>query len=164
LRDVISVSAMDKMVVAASHNRIIVSVNAGESWLKPMLSASIGMVNAATLDGDGDIWLATPEGAYRSTNAGDSWTYVRSLPLSNIVSIVYDREARRLLATGARSTSIFESADNGRTWRRRDSGWLLRDVHSFHGRVVAATAFDGIVIEPVSDATAREVRAAGGSQ
>jgi photosystem II stability/assembly factor-like uncharacterized protein len=165
LKDVISVSTMDRMVVAASHNGIIVSVNTGESWLKPSLPATISTVDSATLDGDGDIWLATREGAYRSTNAGDSWEYIRSLPLSNIVSIVYDREARRLLAAGARSTSIFESADNGRTWRRRDSGWLLRDVHSVHGRVVAATAFDGMVIEPESNGAVKEVsRVTGGSQ
>lgn len=152
-RDLVSVSVMDKMVVVAGRSKIVVSVNAGESWLTPPLNPSVGMVNAAALDGGGDIWLATPQGAFRSTNAGDSWEYVRSLPLSNIVAIEYDREAKHLLAAGARSTSIFTSADNGRTWQRRDSGWQLRDLHSVHGRVVAATAFDGIVMEPESTKT-----------
>jgi photosystem II stability/assembly factor-like uncharacterized protein len=157
-KDLVSVSVMDKMVVAAGRTNMMVSVNAGESWLTPPLNPSLGMVNAATLDGGGDIWLATPQGAFRSTNAGDSWEYVRSLPLSNIVSIEYDRETKHLLAAGARSTSIFASADNGRTWQRRDSGWQLRNLHSVHGRVVAATAFDGIVMEPESNATVEKFR------
>ncbi|PYP91692.1 MAG: transcriptional regulator [Candidatus Angelobacter sp. Gp1-AA117] len=151
LNDLVSISVQDRTVVAATRHEIIVSVNSGESWLAPKLSSSISAINAVQLDGNGNIWIAAPEGAFRSSNLGNSWEYVASLPLSNVVQLQYEHESHSVLALGSASTSIFESTDNGRTWQRNDSGWLLRDLHSAHGKLAAATAFDGVIIQPESD-------------
>jgi hypothetical protein len=44
---------------------------------------------------------------------------------------------------------IFESADAGRSWQRGpDSGYPLRHLDVIHGRILAATPFDGLIIEP----------------
>ena len=101
--------------------------------------------------------VAAREGAFRSTDACDSWQYVRALTLSNVASIQYDDENRRFLASGSGSTGIFESDDNGHSWHRTDSGWQIRDFRSVHGRLIAATAFDGIVIQPDSGSATREL-------
>jgi photosystem II stability/assembly factor-like uncharacterized protein len=164
LKDLISVSAVDTLVVAASRTAIMFSLTGGESWLMPAMTHAVTSINAARVDSDGTIWLATREGAFRSTNGGDTWDYVLSLHLADVVDIRYDQESRRLLATGAASTSIFESLDHGRTWHRTDSGWLLRNVVPANGRLVAATAFDGIVVQPESAAPITEVSRTGGNR
>ena len=156
--DLISVSAANDMVVAAGHHSVMVSVNGGESWLAPHLSQAVGSIHAVTVDDGGTIWLAAREGVFRSTNAGDSWEYMRSLPLSNVVALRYQAESHRLLAAGSASTGIYESADNGRTWRRTDAGWLLRDLHPANGRIFAATAFDGLIAEPTQGRLAANER------
>jgi len=118
------------------------------SVLPARLSEVISAINAIAVDSEGTLWIAAREGAFRSTNAGDSWQPAGTLPLSNVVSIQYDPEQHRLLAAGEASTGIFESVDRGRAWRRTDSGWPLRNLSPAHGRLIAATPFDGLVMQP----------------
>ena len=160
-RDLIGISAFDQMIVAAGRRAIFLSLDGGETWQAPRLSDSISIVNAVTLDHEGGIWIGAREGLFRSSNQGKSWDYIGTLPLANIVTIEYDAEDHRLLATGSASTSFFESSDLGRTWRRHDSGWLLRDLHPVHGRVFAATAFDGVVVQPESAGGLRQLSSSG---
>jgi photosystem II stability/assembly factor-like uncharacterized protein len=156
VKDLVGVSAAGQKVVVATRKDVMVSVDDGDNWYTPKHIDSISLINAVSLDNDGNIWVGAREGAFRTTNGGDSWEYVSSLKLSNIISIQYDEENRRFLAAGSASTSIFESTDSGRTWRRTDSGWQVRDFRSAHGRLIAATAFDGVVIQPESALAARE--------
>jgi hypothetical protein len=42
--------------------------------------------------------------------------------------------------------------DAGQTWTRGpDTGYPLRNIHVVHGRFVAATPFDGVVMQPEND-------------
>src|SRR5262249_15319742 len=102
--------------VAAGRNAVAVSVNAAESWLplKPLEPEIV--VQSLAVDSSDNIWLAARDGLFRSTNAGDSWKRVATLRLSNVSNIQFDPEGQRMLATGADSTSVYESTDNGRTW------------------------------------------------
>lgn len=163
-KDLISVSSGKNMVVTANHHAVMISMNGGDTWLPAVLSHAISIVNAITVDHYGNIWLAAPEGAFRSANEGESWSYIPSLKLSNVTAIQDDEDNHRILATGAVSTSIFESTDNGRTWRRIEAGWQLRDLQSSRDRLVAATAFDGLVIQPEPTPVEREISRNGASQ
>jgi photosystem II stability/assembly factor-like uncharacterized protein len=155
LKYVSSLAMSGNMLVAASRNAIAVSVNGGESWLTPKPLAPDFVINSVAVDTTGTIWLAAREGMFRSSDVGDTWKRVISLRLSNIVSIQFDPENQRILATGAASTNVFESTDNARTWTPINTGWLLRNVSSVHGRLVATTPFDGIVVQPESAAADR---------
>lgn len=147
-----SLAVSGKMVVAANRNALAVSVNGGESWLTPKPLPAGFMVNSVAVDSTGEIWLGARDGLFRSSDVGDSWKRVISLRLSNIASIQFDQQNQRILATGAASTNIFESTDNGRTWNPINTGWLLRNVSSAHGRLLATTPFDGIVVQPETTA------------
>ena len=155
-KDLVGIAVAGPAVIAATRRDIMVSLNAGDSWYKCTHIDSASLINGVLLDHDGNIWVSAREGAFRSTDAGDSWHYVSALALSNIVSIQYDDENHRFLASGSSSNGIFESSDNGRTWRRTDSGWQIRDFRSAHGRLIATTAFDGIIIQPDTSIDARE--------
>jgi photosystem II stability/assembly factor-like uncharacterized protein len=102
------------------------------------------------LDEKSNIFLAAREGAYRSEDGGTTWQYLRRLPVNQLASMIFDQESQRLLAISHTSTEMFESADAGRTWKRAETGWQLRAVRSARGRVIATTAFDGIVAQPES--------------
>ena len=50
---------------------------------------------------------------------------------------------------------VFESEDAGHTWTRGpDTGYPLRHISVVHGRFLAATPFDGVVIQPEDDHSA----------
>ena len=157
VKDLVGIAVAGPALIAATRKDVMVSLDAGKNWYTCTHIDSVSLINGVLLDHDGNIWVAAREGAFRSTNAGDSWQYMSALRLANIAAIQYDDENHRFLASGSSATGIFESTDNGRTWRRTDSGWQMRDFRSVHGRLVAATAFDGVVIQPDPAVAANEL-------
>jgi photosystem II stability/assembly factor-like uncharacterized protein len=157
----VSISVAGKVVAVAGSNMVAVSVNGGESWLpsKP-LDPDFG-INSVAVDNTGDVWLGARTGLFRSTDAGDSWKKITTLRLSNILTVQFDDENHRVLATSASSVNVFESGDNGKTWSAITAGWRVRNLNLVHGRLVGTTAFDGIVVQPEVAAGNESVAASG---
>lgn len=151
---ILNIAVADRMVVAAGRNSLLISVNGGETWIPAnSLHAEFNVddefnINSVAVDSSGSIWLAAREGVFRSTNMGDSWKRMFGLRLTNVGGIQFDEQSQRILATGADSSGVYESLDNGHTWSPINSGWPLRRVSSAHGRLLGITPFDGIVMEP----------------
>jgi photosystem II stability/assembly factor-like uncharacterized protein len=156
-----SISVAGKMIAVAGRNTITVSVNGGESWLPCKPFDSDFVIHSVAVSGAGDIWLATRNGLYRSTDAGDSWKQITTLRLADIRSIQLDEENHRMLVLSGASTNIFESVDNGRTWSAISTGWSLRNLRLTHGRLLGTTAFDGVVIQPEATAAVEAMTGSG---
>lgn len=150
--DLIAVEAQAPIVLAATRKRLLISQDGGVNWYPAALPSFVTKIHGVTLDPGNTLWLATREGAFRSNDNGERWRHVLAgLPATNVVSITYDAEGRRLLATAASSHSLFESGDGGRSWRRAaEVGASLRAFHTGQGRVFASTAFDGILAQPTA--------------
>ncbi|HST77211.1 MAG TPA: transcriptional regulator [Verrucomicrobiae bacterium] len=161
LKFVSSLALSGNMAVAASRNAIAVSVNGGDTWLSPKPMPPETSINSVAVDSTGTIWLAARDGMFRSSDLGDTWKRVMSLRLSNIAAIQIDSDNQRILATGAASMNVYESIDNGRSWMPINTGWLLRNVSSSHGRLLATTPFDGIVVQPEAPAIQQTDSASG---
>jgi len=68
--------------------------------------------------GSGTVFVGSAEGAFKSTNAGDSWVRVSTLPALPISIIAFDpRDSRRAFAVVADTNRLYASADGGVTWR-----------------------------------------------
>jgi photosystem II stability/assembly factor-like uncharacterized protein len=144
----ISLSVAGNMVVTASRNAITVSVNGGESWRPSKPIHSNLFINEVAVNSAGEIWVAAYSGLFRSTDEGNSWKRITSLQLENILSVQFDEDNHRILVTSPSSDSVFESSDNALTWSAISAGWQLRNLHVARGRILATTAFDGVVIQP----------------
>jgi len=144
----VSISVAGKVTAIAGRNMVAVSVSGGESWLPSKQLDPEFEINSVGVDNSGDIWLAARTGLFRSTDAGDSWKRVSSLRLANIQTVQFDEDNHRILVTSGSSTNVFESSDNGKTWSAISTGWRLRNLRLARGRLVATTAFDGVVIQP----------------
>jgi len=116
-------------------------------WKEAKLPKIISSINDVALGPDDSIWLACREGLYRSKDQGDTWERMLKLPVVNLASVFYDAAKNRMLVTAMYSTEVFSSDDEGKSWQRRDSGWLLRTITQDNGHLIASTAFDGVVIE-----------------
>jgi photosystem II stability/assembly factor-like uncharacterized protein len=116
-----------------------------------------------TVAPDGQIFVATRQGAFHSADSGKSWDHVAAgLPDKDITSVTYDGSHKRLLATSGQTGVVFESSDGGSTWQRGpDSGFPLRRISVMQGHYVAATPFDGVIAQPENDA--QSASASGGS-
>ncbi|HKF21243.1 MAG TPA: transcriptional regulator [Candidatus Angelobacter sp.] len=149
----LNLAVADRMVVAASRNTLAISADGGETWLPTTHLQTDFSVNGVSVDANGNIWLAAQDGLFRSSDAGESWKKMNGLRLANVVSIEFDEAPERILVTGAASSSVYESVDHGRTWAPINSGWLLRNVRSAHGRLLGLTPFDGVIIQPETSAS-----------
>ncbi|MGH9504452.1 MAG: transcriptional regulator [Terriglobales bacterium] len=152
--DFVAVESNGELLVAATRTSVLYSSNSGTTWNQAPLSAYITSIHGVTLTPEGEILIASREGAFRSSDSGATWEHiVNGLPDKNISSIAYDQSKKRLLATSIATGVIFESKDGGRSWHRGpDSGYPLRRVSVVRGRFVGATPFDGLIVQPENEA------------
>jgi photosystem II stability/assembly factor-like uncharacterized protein len=163
--DFVAVESNGDMIVAATRTNVLYSSNGGATWQQAPLSSYITAIHGVTLTPEGEILVASREGAFRSTDSGTSWEHVvNGIPDKNISSISYDQSKKRLLATSIATGVIFESKDGGRSWHRGpDSGYPLRRVSVVRGRFVGATPFDGLIVQPENEAASASVGLGGSS-
>jgi photosystem II stability/assembly factor-like uncharacterized protein len=152
--DFVAVEGHENMMAAATRTNVLVSTDEGATWKQGSLASYVTSIRTVTIAPDGQIMVASREGAFRSSDSGATWEHmVNGLPDKNISSISYDPSNKRLLATSMATGVVFESRDSGRNWRRGpDSGYPLRHVSVVHGRLVGATPFDGVIVQPENEA------------
>src|SRR6202140_2021945 len=152
-QDFVSVQSNGNLIALATRSNVLVSTDEGKSWQDSSMSSYVSSIRGVTVTPDGQIMFASREGAFRSPNAGGGWEHMQNgLPDKNISSISYDHSNKRLLATSTETGVVFESVDAGHTWTRGpDTGYPLRNINVVHGRFVAATPFDGVVMQPEND-------------
>jgi photosystem II stability/assembly factor-like uncharacterized protein len=159
----LAIDVQPNLVMAAGRNTIVASVDGGNSWYASKVPQIVTSIVGLCAAPDHSVWFASREGAYRSSDGGETWERISTLPIVDLAACKYDADNKRMLVTGMRSTEIFQSEDSGRTWRHSDTGWLLRSLLDQPGRLVATTAFDGVVLEQSSVAQAAETRSTEGS-
>jgi photosystem II stability/assembly factor-like uncharacterized protein len=150
-QDLIAVAVRGNLEVTSTRISLLLSTDAGATWEQVALPTYL-TIRGLTITPGGQILIAAREGAYRSSDSGATWEHVQNgLPEKNISSIFYDESGKRLLATSTVTGVVFESHDGGQTWQRGpDAGRPLLRVAVMNRRLVAATPFDGLVLQPVN--------------
>jgi photosystem II stability/assembly factor-like uncharacterized protein len=146
----VSVRARGHLIVVAGTKKVLVSVDNGNTWkASRSLPPYVNGIQSLVITPDEQIILASRGGAFRSQNLGARWNRIsRGLAGKTINSLTYDPSTERLVATTAGSTSVYESKDDGYTWRRlSNTGYALRAISVAHGRLLAATRFDGLILQ-----------------
>lgn len=136
------------LVAAVTTNRLFMSNNDGQEWQRAATPAFISVIYGMTFSPDGSLWLATREGAFRSNDGAHTWIHaLEGLPPKSITQIFVDTASDRLLATAKNSTIVYESRDAGKNWNALpDAGVYLRGVYNMQGKLMVATAYNGLML------------------
>ena len=161
--DYLSVHANGPMVLATQRTGIAISQDGGKSWQGSPLPDKLTTVRTSTIAPGGSMWIGGREGVYYSTDKGATWSFMSTLPFSDISGIDYERALGRVVITSWSSTWVMAVNEADRSWKWWDAGWHVRGVRSSGGRLVAASLYNGVVVQPPQDA-ARPGAASGGSQ
>jgi len=147
--DFVSAQSSGGALVAATHTEILISVDEGANWRVIHLPVQINSARSLALTPEGSILVASKEGGLRTSDAGETWKHMSNgLPDRDLSSISYDNSARVLLVTSLATGVVFSSNDGGRTWLAiANLGYPLRQVRAVHGRLLAATLFDGVIAQ-----------------
>lgn len=156
----VGVSTMDDHIAAATPTALLLSNDNGGSWQAAKLPGYVTRVYGVTLDRN-RVWILSREGAFFSTDEGQTWTHVLvGMPAMQIVSVAFDAANNRTLGV-ASNGEIYSTAD-GKDWRRAaEPGRALRSVTVAGNRIYGITQFSGIVAG--SDAANAERGAASGA-
>ena len=143
------VAANQGIVAVANLNMIKVSTDNGGTWSDVKPPSQVTMLEALAVDGDGHVWAGGRQGAFYTADQGETWTMPRDLYARNINSLYFDQEGRRiLLTTGGRATEAFAVELPTMKVRAWDTGWKLRLLRPVADHFVAASWYDGIIVQP----------------
>jgi photosystem II stability/assembly factor-like uncharacterized protein len=143
------VAASDETVAAASLNALELSTDGGKTWEAAALPEQVTQVSALAVDGRGGLWVGDKDGVYFSPGKGANWKTLPDLVVRKVNSLYFDRQADRMLITaGDPATDAFAVDIPSMRLATWDTGWDLRFLRPVGNYLVAATLFDGIVVQP----------------
>ena len=155
----------DGTVTLAGTTSAYLSHDGGKTWTAVTLPSYVSGVYNLTVTPGSVLWLGAREGAMRSTDGGQKWHYiVNGLPKSDVLAVRYDVAGQRLLATALHTHGVFESKDGGQTWQlTAEARVSIRSAMNFQGRLLGASAHNGLLLEQGGVASSDSARAAAGS-
>jgi photosystem II stability/assembly factor-like uncharacterized protein len=136
------------MVVASQRTALAVSQDGGKSWQPLAMPQKLNWLQSIAMAGDGSLWLGGRQGVFFSEDHGQSWTEMSTLPISDISGLGYDADLKRVVVTSWNSSWVLGIDPANRTFKFWDTGWKVRHVRSSSGRLLAATSYNGVVLEP----------------
>lgn len=144
-----SIASSRSTVISSSLTKAVMSSDDGHTWKPLTTPAELTQITAVAADSFGGLWVGGREGIYHSADQGSSWQVLKNLFVRDVNSIYYDEKGQRILVTGNSSTTFAFSAhlpdEKVSYW---NTGWNLRLLRPVSDHLVAATLFDGVVIQP----------------
>lgn len=142
-------------ILAAGRKNLVLSSDEGKNWSALSLPSALTTVHAIEIAPNGSFWIGGREGVWMSEDEGKTWKSQDLLPFREINGLTYDPASQSVLITSWRSTWIFAVHINDKTWKSFDAGWNLHVVRSATGRFVAASVYDGVIVQPEAVANAK---------
>ena len=145
-------AAAKASVVAASLNTLQFSSDSGGSWVPLPLPENLTRIAAVAVEPSGTIWIGGREGVFVSADGGATWLTPKNLYVNSVSSLYYDETNDRITVTSGGGVTyngyVFTVQLPQRTVTYTDAGWTLRFARPVGDHLVAATLFDGIVVQP----------------
>ena len=154
----------DDTVTLAGTLGAFISHDGGKTWASVTLPKYVSGVYNLTVTPGSVWWLGSRQGAMRSDDGGKTWHYILSgLPKNDVLAVQYDAAGQRLLATALHAHGVFESKDGGKTWQRTpESRVAIRSAMNFQGRLLGASAHNGLLLEQGETAASESAHAVEG--
>ncbi|MBV9669579.1 MAG: hypothetical protein JOZ43_01370 [Acidobacteriales bacterium] len=145
ITEVVAVAKSKDDLVIAGRSAVRVSSDNGKTWRDAKLKNISNIVSLA-VSPSGELWAAAREAVFHSFDHGVNWNYDYKLTAKPIAFMAYVPGMDKVVVAGSNDTNLYETTD-GSAWTAVPSGWLMRGLVNADGRLVAATAFDGVVVQ-----------------
>jgi len=144
----VTAAAHGSAMAAARRDGMVVSTDAGLTWTRVELPASLTHIYRAVFSADGTLWLGTREGVFLSRDQGKSWLSLERMPFRDVNDLYYDARLDKVLASSRHSDFVFFIDPGSLTWKWREiGGYRILLIRSAGDRLLAASLFDGVVVE-----------------
>jgi photosystem II stability/assembly factor-like uncharacterized protein len=147
-KDFQTVKSAGELVLASRREGLALSPDGGHTWQPLPLPEHLTSANTIAVAPGGSLWLGGREGVFYSEDKGATWSQIKTLPISNINSLSYDSDLKRIMVTSWNSTWVLAVDEQTRNFKWWDAGWNLRAVRSLGGRLMGASLFNGVIVQP----------------
>ena len=138
-------------VVAATLHALLFSADTGASWAPIRLPEQISQLSAIAVEPSGEIWAGSREGLFTTSDGGNTWSNPTGIYEDAVNSLYYDEATARLVVASAGTHgAIFTIKLPERALAYYESGWGVRLARPLGRQLIAATLFDGVIIQPLS--------------
>jgi photosystem II stability/assembly factor-like uncharacterized protein len=144
----LSVAVHDGLMVAARADGVVLSADSGLTWEPMGIPSTLTRIHSVIFSANGTLWLGAREGLFFSYDRGKIWRWVGRLPLTDVDDLNYDAATDKVLVSSRISEQIFGIDPKTLTWKWWQTGYRIGLVRTAGQRVVAATLYDGVVVEP----------------
>jgi len=152
-KDYLFVAASNAVVLAARRQDLMLSEDNGRTWQPVALPTGLSDVRALTTSPNGTLWVGGLQGVFYSDDKGQNWRPIERLPIAEINGLHYDAGLGRVVVTSRRSTVVLAFNVDDKSWKWWDTGWTVHSVQSLGERLVGASLYDGVVMQPGSPST-----------
>jgi photosystem II stability/assembly factor-like uncharacterized protein len=152
--DFVALAVSGKKVFAARRRGILESGDDGASWQAERGPAGLASLECLAMTPDGSLWAGGREGVFFSEDQGHSWKALHQLPVVAINNLDWDPVLQRLMVTSEQGTLLYGIEPHDQTWKWWNTGWTVRLAASLQGRLVAATLYSGVVVQPQPETAA----------
>jgi photosystem II stability/assembly factor-like uncharacterized protein len=148
--DFLRVATNGDMAYVAARSLIVSSQDGGKTWQEASMPEGLSFVRFLVTTPDGGVWIGGREGIFYSEDHAQSWKKLASLPFNDVDGLDFNREYNRLMITSANGTLMMVVDPATKNLRWWDIGWNIHTIHSTGGRLIAASLYDGVVLQPKS--------------
>ena len=148
--DYLSVATHGETMVAARSDGVVLSTDAGLNWMPMQIPTMLTRIRRVTFSPDGTLWLGAREGVYFTRNLGKAWLWIERLPFRDVDDLYYDAALGRVLASSRTSDQIYGIDPKTMKWKWWQTGYRIGLVRAAGNRVVAASLYDGVLVEPMA--------------
>jgi len=145
----LAVTAHGANMAAARGDGVVYSKDSGVTWSPMQIPTMLTRIHQVLFTPDGTLWLGAREGVYFTLDMGKSWRWIQRLPFRDVDDLGYDANQHQVLASSHTSDQIYGIDTKTMTWKWWRTGYKVGAVRTAGDRLVAASLFDGVVVEPV---------------
>jgi photosystem II stability/assembly factor-like uncharacterized protein len=143
-----SVSTLGPTMAAARPDGVAISSNAGLTWTPLRIPSMLTVIHRVAFSPDGTIWLGAREGVYFTHDQGKTWLWIERLPFRDVDDLSYDAGLGKVLASSRSSDQIYAIDPKTSSWKWWQTGYRIGLVRAAGKRMVAASLYDGVLVEP----------------
>jgi photosystem II stability/assembly factor-like uncharacterized protein len=154
--DYAAVAAHGTLLTAARRDGVVLSSDAGQTWMPIGVPAMLTRIHCITFSADGTLWLGAREGVYFTHDLGKTWMWVNRFPMNDVDDLFYDSRLNKILVSSRLSDQVFAIDVKTLEWKFAQAGYRINRVRAMGERLIAASLFDGVLMEPQAEGAAPE--------
>lgn len=144
----LSVTSHGTTMAAARVDGVVISRNSGDTWMPMQIPTMLTRIHRVAFSSDGTLWLGAREGVYFTHDLGKSWLWIERMPFRDVDDLYYDSGLDKVLVSSRESDQVYSIEPKTLDWKWSQPGFRINLIRAAGNKLVAASMFDGVLVEP----------------